>query len=249
MNYTKKFLMGATLGLAGLMAIPASAQYSPWGNNNGGWQDRHDDHDRDRDRNRNGNWGWQDRDDDRYNRGGYGNGRTYSHDSENQAYQQGYRDGLSDRQNGPQRRTIGWKHDYDANAYRDGYNDGMNGNRGNNGNGRWGRNNGNGNGRWGRNNGSWDNRGGYGNGSYGNGTYGNGSYGNGGYARQGYIDGVNDGSRDAQTGHSFRPTEQPGYKHADRGYNGQSGMSKDQYKQAYRDSYMQGYQRGYYNRR
>lgn len=229
MKYTKKLLIGATLGLAGLMAIPASAQYSPWGNNNGGWQNDRD-HDRDRHRS-NGNWGWQN--DNR----GYGNGRTYSHDSENQAYQQGYRDGLSDRQNGPQRRTLGWKHDYDANAYRDGYNDGLNGSRGNNSNGRWGH----GNGRWGRNNGSWDNRGGYGNGNIG--------YGNGSYARQGYIDGVNDGSHDRQTGHSFRPTEWAGYKHADRGYNGQSGMSKDQYKQAYRDSYMQGYQRGYYNRR
>jgi hypothetical protein len=59
---------------------------------------------------------------------------------------------------------------------------------------------------------------------------------------------VNDGTRDAQTGHSFRPTEQAGYRHADRGRE-QSGLSSDQYKQVYRDAYMQGYQRGYYGNR
>jgi hypothetical protein len=214
MNNTRKFLAAAAFGLAGLMAIPASAQYYPSGNN-GGWQDR------------NGNYG-------------RGNG-NYSCDSENRAYQQGYKDGLWDRQHGPQQRQRAWQHDYDANAYRDGYNSAYSGNvRSQNGNGRW---------RRGRGNAGWENRGVYGNGGYGNGGYGNnGQYGNRGYSRQGYIDGVNDGSRDAQTGHSFRPTEQPGYKHADRGYDG-SGLSKDQYKQVYRDAYMQGYQRGYYGNR
>jgi hypothetical protein len=219
MDYTKKVLAAAAFGLAGLMAIPASAQYYPQGNN-GGW------HDGDR------NNGQYRRVDDRY----------YSHDSERDAYQQGYRDGIYDRQNGPHQRQRAWKHNYDANAYRDGYNEAYNGR--NSGNGSWR----NGNGRWGgRDNAGWRNRDVYSNGGYGNGGYGNGGYGRG-YSRQGYIDGVNDGTRDAQTGHSFRPTEQPGYKHADRGREG-SGLGKDEYKQVYRDAYMQGYQRGYYGNR
>ena len=38
---TKRVLMTAVLGLAGLMAIPASAQYYPSNNRgNWGWQDR-----------------------------------------------------------------------------------------------------------------------------------------------------------------------------------------------------------------
>lgn len=187
---TKKVLISAVLGLAGLIAIPAYAQY-------------------------NHGWGWQ---------GANGN---YGRSSQNQAYQQGYRDGQWDTQHGPQRRSRNWSHDYDAQAYRDGYNAGYRGAY--NGNNRdWDRDRDHDrDGRWGWNN----NHGGYG-----------GHAGN--YSQQGFIDGQNDGTRDRQTGHSFRPTEQPGYKHADRGYTG--GVSKDEYKQIYRQAYMQGYQRGYY---
>jgi hypothetical protein len=165
----------------------------------------------------NRNGGWQDRDHGNYNNG-----------SQNKAYQQGYKDGVWDTQHGPQQRSRNWSNDSDARAYRDGYNAGYRGNGAYNG----GYNNNRG-GRWG----SWSNN---------NGRYNTGYGGSGNYAQQGFIDGQNDGSRDRQTGHSFRPTEQPGWKHADRGYNG--GVSKDQYKQMYRDAYMQGYQRGYYGR-
>jgi hypothetical protein len=44
------------------------------------------------------------------------------------------------------------------------------------------------------------------------------------------------------SGHSFRPTHDGNYKHADRGYN---GGDKNYYKQAYRQAYEQGYQQGY----
>ncbi len=202
MFHTRKVLMAAVLGLAGLVAIPASAQ-------SGGWYNR-------------GNWGWQDGDHDRddHDRGN----SNYNRDSQNKAYQQGYKDGVWDTQHGPQQRSRNWSNSYDAQAYRDGYNAGYRGNGG-----------------YSNNRGSWG-RGGYG---YDNGGYGNrGGYGN---SQQGYNDGLNDGSRDRQTGHSFRPTQQSDYKHADRGYGG--GISKDEYKQMYRNAYMQGYQRGYYGRR
>ncbi|HXB21306.1 MAG TPA: hypothetical protein VNV88_07995 [Candidatus Solibacter sp.] len=66
-----------------------------------------------------------------------------------------------------------------------------------------------------------------------------------GSARQyGYQDGLNDGRNDGQSGHSFRPTHDNNYKHADRGYNGSFG-DKNQYKQVYRQGYEQGYQQGY----
>jgi hypothetical protein len=199
MFQAKKLMIAATLALAGLMAIPAAAQYG---------------------------YG-------RDNRGGY-----YGDESQNQAYQQGYKDGLWDNQHGQQNRNRYWKNSDDARAYRDGYNAAYRGGGYSGRNGDWDRDNHRRSGAW--NNGSW---------GYGNGSYGNGGYGNSGYARQGYIDGMNDGSSDRQSGHSFRPTEWAGYKHADRGYSSASGMSKDQYKQAYRDSYMQGYQRGYYGGR
>ena len=226
---TRRFLMAAAFGLAGLMAIPAAAQYNGgwYGNNrdrgNWGWQDRdHDrDHDRDRDHNRNNGY---------YNNG-YGN---YTGSAQN-AYNQGYKDGIWDTQHGPQNRSRNWKNDADARAYRDGYNAGYRGNGAYN-NGRYGSNN---NGRYG-----YPSRGsyGYGNGGY----YGGGARGN--YAQQGFIDGQNDGSKDRQTGHSYRPTENPGWRHPDRGYTSGMGISKQQYEQMYRDAYMQGYQRGYYGR-
>ncbi len=63
----------------------------------------------------------------------------------------------------------------------------------------------------------------------------------------GYQDGMLDGQRDVQTGHSYRPTQQDNYKHADRGYDGRMG-DKNAYKQTYREGYMSGYQQGYNNR-
>ena len=204
---TRRLLMAAAFGLAGLMAIPAAAQY------NGGWYGN----------NNNRNWGWQDHDRDH----GYYNNGNYSGSAQN-AYNQGYKDGQWDTQHGPQNRSRNWKNDAEARAYRDGYNAGYRGTGSYNGtynNGRYG----------------YPSRGAYG--------YGNGAYGRGGnYAQQGFIDGQNDGSKDRQTGHSFRPTENPGWRHPDRGYTSGMGISKQQYEQAYRDAYMQGYQRGYYGR-
>ncbi|HWR16663.1 MAG TPA: hypothetical protein VN577_17690 [Terriglobales bacterium] len=199
------------------------------------------------------------------------NSGNYSRDSERQAYQQGYNDGISDRQNGPQRRSLNWKHDYDAQAYRDGYNDGYRGsytnNRGGNGNGRWGtRDN---NGRWGdrdrdrdhdrdNDNGRWGRhrRGDYGNsnGPYANGPWGNGSYGNGRYgynnygSQMGFQDGQYTGRLDAQNGQRYRPTEWKGYKEADHGMS-QSGMNKQDFQNAYRQAYVQGYEQAYYQYR
>jgi hypothetical protein len=84
-------------------------------------------------------------------------------------------------------------------------------------------------------------------GSYGNGVYRNGGgyYGRGSAASQiGYQDGYNEGVRDRQTGHSFRPTSSDAYKDADHGYNSSMG-DKNSYHNAYREAYTQGYQRGY----
>ena len=62
--------------------------------------------------------------------------------------------------------------------------------------------------------------------------------------QRGYQDGVSDGSNDRATGHSYRPTEDSNYRHANRGWN--SGrIDRDSYSSAYRQAYMQGYQRGY----
>jgi hypothetical protein len=62
-------------------------------------------------------------------------------------------------------------------------------------------------------------------------------------ARQfGFQDGFNDGRNDRVGGHSFRPTHDRNYKHADRGF---PGGDRNYYKQLYRQSYQDGYQRGY----
>jgi hypothetical protein len=89
----------------------------------------------------------------------------------------------------------------------------------------------------------------YGNGNYpyyGNGNYRpSGYYGrNGSAGNIGYQDGVNDGAKDRQTGHSFRPTQDDNYKHASRGYNSSMG-NRQQYANAYRQTYERGYQQGY----
>jgi hypothetical protein len=83
--------------------------------------------------------------------------------------------------------------------------------------------------------------------------YGNdGYYGRDGYRtesprRIGYQDGFNDGLSDRRTGHSYRPTHDGNYRHADRGYNYSFG-SKGYYKQIYREGYEQGYSQGYNTR-
>jgi hypothetical protein len=67
------------------------------------------------------------------------------------------------------------------------------------------------------------------------------------YARRmGKQDGFNDGMNDRNTGHSYRPTHDSSYKHADNGYQGRFG-NKNEYKAFYREGYVQGYQQGYNN--
>jgi hypothetical protein len=78
--------------------------------------------------------------------------------------------------------------------------------------------------------------------------YGNGGYGNMSVARQnGFRDGMNDGSHDRATGHSFRPTHDDNYKNAP-GYTSSMG-DRQQYKNEYRSAYQQAYQQGYNGRR
>lgn len=62
--------------------------------------------------------------------------------------------------------------------------------------------------------------------------------------RLGFEDGVTDGRVDRRTGHSFRPTHDPNFKHADRGYDPGFG-NKDYYRQIYREGYGNGYRQGY----
>jgi hypothetical protein len=82
-----------------------------------------------------------------------------------------------------------------------------------------------------RDRGSW-NRGGYG------------GYGVNAARQYGYRDGINDGAQDRRSGHSYRPTHDSNYRHADRGYNSSYG-NREYYKQAYRQAYESGYQQGY----
>lgn len=103
MKNLRNWLMVGTLALVAALAIPASAQRG-WD-----WQDR--DHDQD-DRN-----SGRDRDRDRDNRGNYGNSK---------AYQQGYREGMNDRQHNRQARNRRWNNPNDQNAYAAGYRDGYN---------------------------------------------------------------------------------------------------------------------------
>lgn len=62
----------------------------------------------------------------------------------------------------------------------------------------------------------------------------------------GFQDGVNDGTYDRRTGHSFRPTHDDNFRRADRGYDPGFG-SRDYYKQIYREGYENGYRQGYDN--
>jgi hypothetical protein len=150
-----------------------------------------------------------------------------------QAFRDGYRQGRWDaehRQSANYGNTGSWRSNDDRLAFRNGY---IQGYREVNGAYR-------GSGPYDRD-GDGDRDDGYGRGAYGRGGFGNYAA----NARQfGYQDGFNDGQNDRRTGHSFRPTHDDNYKHADRGYDGRFG-NKDSYKQAYRDAYSQGYQNGY----
>src|SRR5690349_7691790 len=155
------------------------------------------------------------------------NGQNTNQDwSNNRAYQDGMRDGQQDRaRNRAQQYRGRFSNDP---AYQAGYNRGYGEMRDN---GRWDRDRD-------RDRAGY---GGYGNGGYGNGGYGNGGYNRGGNAAQqvGYTDGMNDGSQDRQTGHSFRPTQQQAYQHADHNYSPAYG-DRQQYRDAYRVAYQQG---------
>ncbi|MGI9100998.1 MAG: hypothetical protein ACR2IF_01015 [Terriglobales bacterium] len=62
--------------------------------------------------------------------------------------------------------------------------------------------------------------------------------------QNGFQDGINDGTRDLQSGHSFRATNTDRYEDADSGYNSSLG-DKDQYKAMYRQGYAAGYQQAF----
>jgi len=63
----------------------------------------------------------------------------------------------------------------------------------------------------------------------------------------GFRDGRSDGERDRATAHSYRPTHDGNYRHADRGYDPAYG-NKQLYRDEYRAAYADGYERGYYRR-
>jgi hypothetical protein len=204
-----------------------------------------------------------------YTGGVYQNGVYVGQNGYNSdAYQRGWREGQDDARHGRQSstRVDRYHNDADRRAYDQGYAQGyqaaVNGQNGQvygqNGrvyapNGQWG------NDRHRRGDRDCDaddaycngvpnpnyrgNRG-YPTGTY-NGGYGNG-YNNGAQVAQqyGYNDGLREGADDRATGHSYRPTNDTGYRLATNGYQAQFG-SRDQYKQMYRQAYQQGYQQGY----
>ncbi|HEY1528669.1 MAG TPA: hypothetical protein VGH51_20785 [Candidatus Angelobacter sp.] len=140
-------------------------------------------------------------------------------DDDGQAYKDGFRRGQEDarrnRRFDPD--DSGWRERDDRQAYRSGYERGF------------------------------QQVGGYRNdrdGDRDRGVWGSGGYGVNSARQYGYQDGINDGARDRQTGHSDRPTQGGNYKHADHGYNSSFG-NKNYYKQAYRQAYENGYQLGY----
>lgn len=64
-------------------------------------------------------------------------------------------------------------------------------------------------------------------------------------ARQwGYRDGLVDGRKDREHGHSFRPTQDDRYEDAS-DHGDHHGMSRQEWKNLYRDAYVHGYERGY----
>ena len=165
-------------------------------------------------------------------------------------YQRGLRQGEWDAEHNARARWPHWNNDRDRRSYEAGYNQGLRDGLNARNKGRYGANNGRyGSGQWGR----WGQGAGGRNGHHGhygqNGRYDqDDQYGTfaGSAQRFGYQDGLNDGLRDRQTGHSFRPTQGDNYKHATRGFSSSLG-NKYQYKQYYRQAYADGYQRGYYD--
>jgi len=145
-----------------------------------------------------------------------------------QAFQEGFRQGQWDARHNRRfaPNDSRWRERDDRQAYRNGYERGFRESGGYGYGGGYGRDR----------DGDYD-RGGYG-GGYG------GNYGVGAARQYGYQDGLNDGLRDRQSGHSYRPTQDSNYRHADRGYSSRYG-NKDYYKQAYREAYQNGYSQGY----
>ncbi len=60
----------------------------------------------------------------------------------------------------------------------------------------------------------------------------------------GYQDGIAEGEKDRNSGHSYRPTHSDRYEDAHDNGN-RDGLSRDQFKGIYRQAYLNGYQRGY----
>lgn len=60
----------------------------------------------------------------------------------------------------------------------------------------------------------------------------------------GYHDGLADGERDRETGHSFRPTHSDRYEDAP-DHGNHAGLRRDEFKSIYREAYLHGYERGY----
>lgn len=169
---------------------------------------------------------------------GWAFGQGYYHDDHHrdnnnaQIYRQGYEQGKMDARmhRGFHADSNRYRSNDDRRSYRDGYQAGYNSMGGGNDRDRD------------------RDRGNYG--SYPSGSYGRGgSVGNmSSIARQnGYRDGQNDGVKDHNTGHSFRPTQGDNYKNAP-GYSSSMG-DRQQYKDMYRQAYQQGYQLGYNGRR
>lgn len=158
----------------------------------------------------------------------------YQRDNDDrQAFRDGLRQGQWDAQHnrGFNPNNSRWRERDDREAYRSGYERGfreVGGNRG----GGWGRDR----------DGDYDGDRDRGSGGYGG--YGGGGYGMSAARQYGSQDGLNDGARDRQTGHSNRPTQDTNYRHADRGYSARFG-NKEYYKQAYREAYQNGYEQGY----
>jgi hypothetical protein len=149
----------------------------------------------------------------------YGQYQDHRDGRDSREYRDGYNQGRADASSGRGRHPGS-----DHREYRDGYEAGYSSVR---------------------NSGRYQNGGGYGPGGYGPNN--GGAYGgdiNRMAQQNGLRDGANDGQRDRQTGHSFRPTSMDNYKNAP-GYTGTHGSDRDQYKNIYRQAYQQGYQEGY----
>jgi len=157
---------------------------------------------------------------------GWGLGRD---NDDRQAFKEGYNQGKFDarhnRRFDPDNNR--WRERDDRQAFRSGYERGFRESGGYYGNGR---------------DRDWDHDGDRDRGGYGRGGYG--GYGMNLARQNGYQDGLNDGSNDRRTGHSYRPTHDSNFKHADHGYIPTYG-NREYYKQAYREAYQNGYQQGY----